>query len=387
MAFDKVVDSATLDAGLTEIADAIRTKGGTDDKLTYPDGFVTAIGAISGEEESMPTGDTSVDWSTLEAVYVVFDTTTVPEGALARTFPITFRNSGKGTFEFGIVENGAFVSKEKYTNWEYDYAGYWIKGLKVPNLGKRYTVARITSDATNHITEIRLDRTPWTTVPDGFLRAVYGRGTYIQSLNCCFNQGCLPSCYYWDLEVGLTSGYNGMRLAGVKSLAAKCCKSTGKPTSCYQMFSGCSSLTTLDLSNFDTGAVTSMQNMFNDCSSLTTLDLNNFDTGAVTNMSYMFDCCSSLTTLDLSNFDTGAVTSMQSMFNGCTSLTDFTSPTFRISVDFSKCSKLTHNSLMSIINNLATATSTQKLTLGSTNKAKLTDDEITIATGKGWTVT
>ena len=33
---------------LTSVADAIRSKGGTSDKLAYPDGFVTAIGAISG---------------------------------------------------------------------------------------------------------------------------------------------------------------------------------------------------------------------------------------------------------------------------------------------------------------------------------------------------
>lgn len=45
MALDKVVDSAALDAQLTSIADAIRSKGGTTDQLTLA-GMVAAINAI-----------------------------------------------------------------------------------------------------------------------------------------------------------------------------------------------------------------------------------------------------------------------------------------------------------------------------------------------------
>jgi surface protein len=64
-----------------------------------------------------------------------------------------------------------------------------------------------------------------------------------------------------------------------------------------------------------------MNYMFSDCNSLTTLDLSSFDTSKVTNMSYMFDSCSSLTTLDLSNFDTSNVTAMMGMFRHCSKLT------------------------------------------------------------------
>ena len=45
MALDKVVDSVVLDAQLTSIADAIRSKGGTTDQLTLA-GMVDAINAI-----------------------------------------------------------------------------------------------------------------------------------------------------------------------------------------------------------------------------------------------------------------------------------------------------------------------------------------------------
>ena len=41
--------------------------------------------------------------------------------------------------------------------------------------------------------------------------------------------------------------------------------------------------------------------MFSGCNSLTNIDLSNFNTQNVTNMSYMFYKCSSLTNINLSN--------------------------------------------------------------------------------------
>ena len=55
MALDKAIDSAQLDANLTTIADAIRTKGGTSDALVFPAGFVSAVQAIqAGGGGTMP---------------------------------------------------------------------------------------------------------------------------------------------------------------------------------------------------------------------------------------------------------------------------------------------------------------------------------------------
>ena len=122
---------------------------------------------------------------------------------------------------------------------------------------------------------------------------------------------------------------------------------TSKVTDMSRMFSSCSSLTTLDLSSFDTSKVTNMSYMFDDCSSLTALDLSSFDTSKVTNASCMFDDCSSLTALDLSNFDTSQVTGMGAMFSGCSSLTSLdlsnfdTSEVRDMSYMFYNCSSLT----------------------------------------------
>ena len=46
MAVDKLVDSAQLNADLTSVANAIRTKGGTSAQLAFPAGFVSAVNAI-----------------------------------------------------------------------------------------------------------------------------------------------------------------------------------------------------------------------------------------------------------------------------------------------------------------------------------------------------
>ena len=96
---------------------------------------------------------------------------------------------------------------------------------------------------------------------------------------------------------------------------------TSNVTNMSNMFSGCSKLTTLDLSNFDTSNVTIVHAMFENCSSLTTLDISKWDTSNVTNVNYMFNGCSSLTTLDVSKWDTSSVTTMIQMFSGCSNLT------------------------------------------------------------------
>ena len=46
MALDKLVDSAQLDADLTTVANAIRTRGGTSDTLSFPSGMASAVLAI-----------------------------------------------------------------------------------------------------------------------------------------------------------------------------------------------------------------------------------------------------------------------------------------------------------------------------------------------------
>ena len=89
------------------------------------------------------------------------------------------------------------------------------------------------------------------------------------------------------------------------------------------MFQNCFSLTSLDVSEWDTGAVTNMSYMFQSCTSLTSLDVSSWDTGAVTNMTYMFYTCNSLTSLDVSEWDFSLITTATnagSIFRNCRGL-------------------------------------------------------------------
>ena len=122
---------------------------------------------------------------------------------------------------------------------------------------------------------------------------------------------------------------------------------TENVTNISDMFYGCTGLTSLDVSGFKTDKVTNMSSMFYGCTSLKSLDVTGFNTEKVTDMGGMFWDCSSLTSLDLSGFKTDKVYSMNGMFGGCSSLTSLdvtgfnTGKVSNISYMFSGCSSLT----------------------------------------------
>jgi surface protein len=186
---------------------------------------------------------------------------------------------------------------------------------------------------------------------------------------------------------------------------------TSNVTRATYMFSSCTSLPELNVSNFNTINMTNMDNMFRDCGKLTELNVKNFNTSNAKNVSRMFEGCKNISELDLSNFDFSKVTNIDYIFNYCTNLLTihsfknlgkaFTSKTTNLSVytiSFSTNPNISHESLVDVITNglydlnltydVANGGTlyTQSLKLGSTNMAKLTADEIAIATNKGWTV-
>lgn len=146
------------------------------------------------------------------------------------------------------------------------------------------------------------------------------------------------------------------------------------------MFAYCANLTSITL--LDTSKVTNMEYMFQNCFILTTIP--KLDTSKVTTMQYMFFNCYALNTVP--NLDVSNVNSMHYMFYNCRNLTEIHMTGMKTSFDIHDSDKFTREALLEILNNLATVTSTQTLKMGSTNLAKLTDEDKAIATNKGWTL-
>ena len=183
-----------------------------------------------------------------------------------------------------------------------------------------------------------------------------------------------------------TSNANNMSnlFNGCSSLTTIPLLDTSKVASMISMFHSCSSLTSIPLLN--TSKVTNMNSMFYNCTSLNFISA--IDTSNVKNMINMFFNCRSLTYIPL--LDTSKVTSMNNMLRNCSSvkyLGGFKNLSISVSAYFlDQCPNLTVESLMNVINNLATV-SGQSLKFGSTNLNKLTPHQKAIATNKGWTLT
>lgn len=160
-----------------------------------------------------------------------------------------------------------------------------------------------------------------------------------------------------DMRYMFANCRNLTSIAGIANLQ------TPKVTNMSFMFAGCSKLASLDLSSFNTAntkyvesmfqdcenlknikfspdftiaKVDDISHMFNGCSSLTALDLSKFNTSQVKWMIGTFMDCSSLTKLDLSSFDTANVIDMNGMFNNCSSLKELDLRSFVIDPNIDK---------------------------------------------------
>lgn len=132
---------------------------------------------------------------------------------------------------------------------------------------------------------------------------------------------------------------------------------------------------------------TTLSNVFQHCSSLATISLPDGCGAKATNMTGMFSYCLYLRDLHLPAGFAQVATVAKDIFAMCGMLTNITgNPNFKVSISLANSPHLTHDSLLVVINGLQTVTTTQTLTLGSANLAKLTDAEKKVATDKGWTL-
>ena len=156
------------------------------------------------------------------------------------------------------------------------------------------------------------------------------------------------------------------------------------------MFSKCEALESVSLPKI-IRSISSFTYMFDGCKKIKNIDLTSLRFSMPTSIASVFSGCTSLEGVNLSTLDTGQVTSSDSAFGGCTSLSNiifsenlFPNKNFK-DLDLSY-SPLSHDCAVDIFNKLATRTNSPTLKLSATTKGYLTENEIAIATGKGWVV-
>ena len=155
----------------------------------------------------------------------------------------------------------------------------------------------------------------------------------------------------------------------------------------FSIFSNWTNLTDDELSKIlhynDTANCTSLSNTFQNCSTLTKIPLIN--TSNVTQMNSTFYGCTNLKYLPA--LDVGKVNSLTSLFSSAnTNLEEIHFINIKGSFRCSQSTKFTREALVEIIGNLVDVGASRTLTIGSTNLAKLTEDDIAVATAKGWTI-
>ena len=168
-------------------------------------------------------------------------------------------------------------------------------------------------------------------------------------------------------------------------------------TSFESLFYYCYLLTSIDTINSGDNLSNTNQ-MFYYCYNL--IDVPVFNTSKVTNFKQMFQQCNKIK--EIPAFDLGGVanTSLYSwndsnnpyynMMSGCSNLERFHCTNIKQSIDLSVSTKFTREALLEIIGNLYDISdrtgSTLYFHIGATNLAKLTAEDIALATAKGWTI-
>lgn len=123
-------------------------------------------------------------------------------------------------------------------------------------------------------------------------------------------------------------------------------------------------------------------NGFSECMFLETLSPFNID--GIVSLDNLFSGCETLRIVPEVNIEN--VISMTDIFLYCSSLSEVNLKNIKCNFSISSSTKFTRESLLNIIGNLFNTGSARTLTMGATNKAKLTADDIALATAKQWSI-
>ena len=371
------------ESSLTSIGNAIREKTGGSELLTVPDGMVEAIGSITG-------GTYNKHYNTCVLEYAEF-------------FDECYFNTGyDGDYEgyyycpnmYTQAELDDMTSRVEAGEMDYNYGDYIAYEVYDTDWNLVY------SGKSGMAGEISGWYVSFGQPPAGLVvgETYYvTRGDYQKQANTN-----LP-IHNFDFEEGKKAEYdwfwdiyqnNGSRLDYQYAFAGNGWnaenfkpKYTIYPTNCGNGFRS-SAIRKIDI---DFSRCTSLANCWASCTDLEDAGTINLKSIRNNSHSYLLTGCTSLHTVKII-FGTN-ITVSTNLFNNCTALQNLivegVIATTGFNVQWS--TKLSHESLMSIINALAdkstdTSGTVWEIILGDENKAKLTSEELQIAQNKNWVV-
>lgn len=409
MANLKAVDVDKLDADLTSVADAIRAKGETSGSLAFPDGFVSAVEGISSTEVVEPKieaitikengvyqAEEGIDGYAPITVDIEIPEPTPPViEALEVTESGTYKApSGVDGFNpvvvdieipdpvitpITITENGEYIAPDGVDGHSPIKVEVSIPDPVLPVV----EAITITENGTYNPPEGVDGYAPVTVEVEGEGGSLIDPSWTDFRYAFCYGRGTdeiVSKLKYSDTSNGTNFSYmfhNGT-MTSIPLI------DTSNGTSFEGMFGNCRKITTIP--PIDTSNSTSLSLMFQQCAALTSVPP--LDTSKCVGFSYMFNSDNKLITV--SQLDVSNGTNFTSMFSGCGGLQNITfTGTIGASISFSNSSKLTLDSLKSIITALKDYAGTDnagkyKLTLHATSKTNLEAEGATAPNGLTW---
>ena len=421
MAYDKVIDSAQLEAQMTDLADTIRKKCNSSEKLVWPDGYQTAIEGLSLENPQFFDGmdpDTVYrttrpkDWLALpipgdDEIYLLG---LIPEGADGVfTAEITF--SGSCGVEIGNLVNGEFTAKETVTptsNTRFYHTLYGNDYGDITSDGCKQYIVRISGSVTQAALHPESIAAYSFGVPM-IVDAIIGKDANILFGN---NTTLGDNCNYLRYARFVGNGSYGTGLLNFRycqNLLSVSMEKKSTASSMNYFFNGCKRLMAVSENVFPENASynytfqdacipafppnlkltpnQSITGIFRGSTVNYRMDFTDIDFSKCGNFTYLV-YGSNIQAIE--NLDISGMTNTMSMFNLCkliklTFSGETTPGGWTIALENQRMS---HKALVAMIHSLPMAIAEATITLtGNPGASALTDAEIAVATAKNWTVT
>ena len=162
---------------------------------------------------------------------------------------------------------------------------------------------------------------------------------------------------------------------------------TSAVTNMRMFFSSAVRLTSVNISTINTDNVTDMHSAFSNCKVLTELDLSSFNTSKVTNFHSMFQNCEKLKKIKFGVFDMSSATDIDYMWDNCSALETLEGDmVITQELNFKQSSNLSKESLDVIVNGLVDVGEHRWLTIEKYSYQRLTNQQLAIASSKGWSI-